>query len=68
MSKKYLAAESYIQAMLVAKAAWREHRARLSFSQKLAILDELKAASTTFASHRNQTSVVPDAVVNIGRG
>jgi hypothetical protein len=38
----------YIQASIQAKAAWRKSRAQLTFGEKIAILDELKAASSIF--------------------
>jgi hypothetical protein len=48
MSETNNSVGDYIQASIQAKAAWRKSRAQLTFGEKIAILDELKAASSIF--------------------
>jgi hypothetical protein len=46
------AAKAYLAKAIEAKQQWRKDQARLSFQEKLDILDKLKAASDTFANRR----------------
>jgi formate dehydrogenase assembly factor FdhD len=46
------AAKAYLAKAIEAKQQWRKDQARLSFREKLDILDKLKAASDTFANAR----------------
>jgi hypothetical protein len=46
------AAKAYLARAIEAKQGWRKDQARLSFREKLDILDKLKAASDEFANRR----------------
>jgi hypothetical protein len=46
------AAKAYLAKAIEAKQRWRKDQARLSFREKLDILDKLKTASDEFANAR----------------
>jgi hypothetical protein len=49
LTARQICIEEYRKAAFAGKATWRQRRAKLSFAEKLVILDELKQASSVFA-------------------
>jgi hypothetical protein len=55
MSNAKTAITSYLDNARTVKQTWRREQALLNFSEKLAILDDLKAASTVFEAGNRQS-------------